>query len=91
MADKTASKLRGLGLHDPRFSSVWVPKSVNLTQAEPLPGIPVASDSYDMVVKSGGTQAAGVDLDIYTLEGGNPGRENRAGFVWKAETDAATA
>ena len=88
--DKTASKLRGLGVHDPRFSSIWLSKSVNLTQAEPLPGIPEASDSYDMVLRSSGTQSGGSDLEIQTLEGGNPGRENRAGFVWKNRSDGST-
>ena len=90
-SDKTSSKLRGLGIHDPRLSSVWVEKSINLTQAEPMPGIPVASGNYDAVIRSGGTMSDGASVDIFCTEGGHPGKESRAGLVWKATTDDATS
>ena len=62
--DKTGTKLRGLGIHDPRLGSVWLDKSINLTQAEPLPGIPTASGNYDAVIRSGGTVTSDASVEI---------------------------
>ncbi len=85
--DKTGTKLRGLGIHDPRLASVWLDKSINLTQAEPLPGIPQASGNYDAVIRSAGSMSGNTSLQIYATEGGHPGKESRAGIVWKNTTD----
>ena len=85
--DKTGTKLRGLGIHDPRLASVWLDKSINLTQAEPLPGIPQASGNYDAVIRSSGSMSGNTSLQIYATEGGHPGKESRAGIVWKKSTD----
>ena len=46
-SDKTGTHARGLAIQDPRITSVWDEQSVGLQQADPRPGIPVATGDYE--------------------------------------------
>jgi hypothetical protein len=82
------SALRALLIQDPRltFDSLSLSLST-LTQAGPLPGVPVAQQDTEMVLNTSGTQSAGGELRIRTIESGHPGVDG-ARFVWRNDGDS---
>jgi len=79
--------LRGLLIQDPRIDySKFSPSLSTLTQAGPLPGVPVAQQDTEMLLETTGTQAASKELRVRTIESGHPDTD-AARFVWRYNGD----
>jgi len=76
---------RGVLVPDPRITAVDTTNST-LTQAGPRPGVPDAQGQTEMVLASGGTQAASKTLQIQALRAGMP-EVDGAGQVWRYDGD----
>ena len=84
----TVQALRGLLIQDPQVNSASLSTSLStLTQAGPLPGVPVAQQETEMVLEATGTQSAGKSLRVRTIESGHPGTDG-ARVVWRNDGDS---
>jgi hypothetical protein len=90
MSDVSDTTLRGLLIPDPRltYADAYSSSSV-VTQQGPIAGVPVAVNESEMVLESGGTQAAGTVVHLRVRSGGHP-RPDGASFAWRYSTDAST-
>lgn len=88
MADLIATydAFRGLLVPDPRITLDTA--STSVTQAGPLPGVPVAQQDTEMELRAAGSQAAGAQLRVRTNHPGMPGPDG-AGFLWQYEGDTS--
>jgi hypothetical protein len=89
MADVTPSVIRGILIPDPRitYADAYSDTLSSLTQAGPLPGVPVAQQSNsDLVLEAVGTQSPGLELRIRTVKPGHPGTDGAA-FAWRYQGD----
>ena len=96
MADLTSDTeaLRCVVIQDPRLTfsnySTTLSKSsagaADLTQAGPLPGVPVAGQTTDMVLEATGTMDASTELRLRTIQSGHPGTD-ASRFVWRNDGD----
>ena len=68
---------RGVLVPDPRITSVDTTNST-LTQAGPRVGVPDAQGQTEMVLQSGGTQAASTTLQVQALFAGMPEMDGAA-------------
>jgi hypothetical protein len=90
MSDVSPTTLRGLLVPDPRLTYVAAYSTGSiLTEQGPIPGVPVAVNESEMVLESGGTQAAGTTLNILARTGGHP-RTDGGTFAWRYSTDPST-
>ena len=97
MADVSKTEYRALLIQDPRltyddaFDKTTTPTTatIPLTQAGPHPGIPEAQQETDLVLESGGVQAAARTLAIRANRAGHP-RPDGGAFVHRY-TDATGA
>jgi len=76
---------RGVLVPDPRITAVDTTHST-LTQAGPRPGVPDAQGQTEMVLASGGTQAASKTLQVQALSAGMP-EVDGAAQVWRYSGD----
>ena len=76
---------RGVLVPDPRITSVDTTNST-LTQAGPRVGVPDAQGQTEMVLQSGGTQAASTTLQVQALFAGMPEMDGAA-QVWRNDGD----
>ena len=76
---------RGVLVPDPRITAVDTTNST-LTQAGPRPGVPDAQGQTEMLIQSGGTQAASTTLEIQAQTAGMPEADG-AEFVWRYDGD----
>ena len=84
----TVQGLRGLLIHDPRLSLDSYSDSLStVTQAGPLPGVPVPSQDTDLLLETVGAQSAAKQLRVRTINSGHPGTDS-ARFVWRYQGDA---
>lgn len=89
MSDVSKTAARGLLIPTKHVKySTYSSSLSSVTQAGPLPGIPVAQQDTEMVLEASGEQAADLTINIKCQESGMPG-PNKGKFVWKYETDTA--
>lgn len=82
----TPTIFRGLVVPDPRFR--WDADNVTATsQAGPVPGVPEAQETTEMVLEQTGSQAATGELYYKTVQAGHPG--DGASMVWRYATDGS--
>ena len=88
MADVSSTTLRGLLVPDPRLTYADAYSALSsLTQAGPIPGVPVAVNESEMVLEASGTQAAGTTVHVLARTGGHP-RPDGGTFAWRYSTDS---
>lgn len=89
MSDVSKTEMRGLLVPSPLICyDTYDSASSSLTQAGPLPGIPVAQNTTDMVLEATGDQIAGTTYNIKCQEPGLPGSDGGK-FIWKKGGDTA--
>lgn len=88
-SDITKSQHPAFVITDPRwtYSDAFNATDSSITQASPLPGIPVAESDTSMRLQATGTQAAAKELRVRTLQPGMPGPDG-ARNGWRYSGDS---
>jgi len=93
MSEIVNSRYQGILIPDERFNLLNLTAEdhstapSNYDQADPKPGVPVASQSTRMVLQASGEQPARKQLGIHSVRAGHPGLE-RAGYLWYDASEA---